>query len=131
MSLGLVATGLIAPGLIAPVAEASAPKKKGGGTGYTQFSTLSVFTAARRRRHGTLSVDMGLYSDDPKLVDLILLYQPRLKDAYITRLQAYAIGLGSNSLVDVAYISDQLQKATDAVLPQKGAKVLLGSVLLN
>ena len=118
-------------GLIAPQAFASEPKKKGGGVGYTQFRTLNVFTEAGKRRHGTLSVDMGLYSDDPKLVDYIKLYIPRLTDAYLTKLQTYAGGLDAQSIVDTAYISAQLQAATDQVLGRKGAKVLLGSVLLN
>ncbi len=122
---------LIAAGLVAPAASASEPKKKGGGEGYTQFKTINVFTEASRRRHGTLSVDMGLYSEDAKLVEQIKLYQPRLQDAYVARLQAYAGSLSSNALVDTDFIAMQLQSATDTVLGRKGAKVLLGTILLN
>jgi hypothetical protein len=118
-------------GLIAPAASASEPKKKGGGEAYTQFKTINVFTEASRRRHGTLSVDMGLYSDDAKLVEQIKLYQPRLQDAYVARLQAYAGSLNSSALVDTDFITMQLQSATDAILGRKGAKVLLGTILLN
>ena len=117
--------------LVAPAAHASEPKKKGGGDGYTQFNTINVFTEASRRRHGTLSVDMGLYSDDAKLVEQIKLYQPRLQDAYVARLQAYAGSLNSSALVNTDFIAMQLQTATDAILGRKGAKVLLGTVLLN
>lgn len=118
-------------GLIAPAASASEPKKKGGGESYTQFNTINVFTEASRRRHGTLSVDMGLYSDDAKLVEQIRLYQPRLQDAYVARLQAYAGSLNSSALVNADFIVMQLQTATDTILGRKGAKVLLGTVLLN
>jgi len=118
-------------GLITPAALASEPKKKGGGEGYTQFKTINVFTQASRRRHGTLSVDMGLYSDNAKLVEQIKLYQPRLQDAYVARLQAYAGTLNSNALVDTGFIAMQLQSATDAILGRTGAKVLLGTILLN
>ena len=118
-------------GLITPAAFASEPKKKGGGEGYTQFKTINVFTQASRRRHGTLSVDMGLYSDNAKLVEQIKLYQPRLQDAYVARLQAYAGTLNSNALVDTGFIAMQLQSATDAILGRTGAKVLLGTILLN
>lgn len=118
-------------GLIAPAASASEPKKKGGGEAYTQFKTINVFTEASRRRHGTLSVDLGLYSDDAKLVEQIKLYQPRLQDAYVARLQAYAGGLSSSALVDTDFITMQLQAATDMILGRKGAKVLLGTILLN
>ena len=118
-------------GLITPAALASEPKKKGGGEGYTQFKTINVFTQASRRRHGTLSVDMGLYSENAKLVEQIKLYQPRLQDAYVARLQAYAGTLNSNALVDTGFIAMQLQSATDAILGRAGAKVLLGTILLN
>ena len=56
---------------------------------------------------------------------------PRLKDAYISRLQAYAAGLTASSLVDADYLAGQLQTVTDQVLGQSGAKVLMGSILLN
>lgn len=118
-------------GLIAPAALASEPKKKGGGENYTQFRTINVFTEASRRRHGTLSVDMGLYSEDAKLVERIRLYQPRLQDAYVARLQAYAGTLDANDPVNTDFVVIQLQSATDAILGRKGAKVLLGTILLN
>jgi hypothetical protein len=118
-------------GLIAPAAFASEPKKKGGGENYTQFKTINVFTEASRRRHGTLSVDMGLYCEDAKLVEQIKLYQPRLQDAYVARLQAYAGKLNSTAMVNTDFIAMQLQSATDAILGRKGAKVLLGTILLN
>ncbi len=107
------------------------PKKKGGGEGFTQFPMLTVFTSGSGHRHGTLSVDMGLYATDPKMVDRIKLYMPRLKDAYISRLQGYASNLTSSSLADADYLSTQLQTVTNQVLGVAGAKVLIGSVLLN
>lgn len=108
-----------------------APKKKGGGPGFTQFPMMSVFTRGNGHRHGTLSIDMGLYSDDAKMVDRIKLYIPRLKDAYVRRLQAYASGLTASSLVDADYLAAQLQTVTDQVLGKSGAKVLMGSILVN
>jgi hypothetical protein len=117
--------------LAAAPARANEPKKKGGGAGFTQFPMLTVFTAGSGHRHGTLSVDMGLYCTDPKMVDRIKLYMPRLKDAYINRLQSYAANMTSNSLADADYLSTQLQTVTNQVLGVSGAKVLIGSVLLN
>jgi hypothetical protein len=127
-----VVTAALAGGLMAATPPARADeKKKGGGKGYTQFPMIIVFTDANAARHGTLSVDMGLYTDDPKLVERIKIYTPRLMDAYLSRLQAYASVLNSHSLADPDYISTQLQQATDLVLGVRGAKVLLGSILLN
>ncbi len=113
------------------LASGHGEKKKGGGEGYTQFRTISVFTQADSRKHGTLSVDMGLYTEDPKLTEQIRLYMPRLLDAYVSRLQAYAANLHSRSMLDPDFITLNLQQATDQVLGRKGAKVLLGSILIN
>ncbi|HVZ30204.1 MAG TPA: Tat pathway signal protein [Asticcacaulis sp.] len=128
--LSLCLSAFALPFLAVP-AHASEPKKKGGGEGFTQFPMLTVFTAGSGHRHGTLSVDMGLYTADPKMVDRIKLYMPRLKDAYINRLQAYAANMTSSSLADADYLSSQLQAVTNQVLGVTGARVLIGSVLLN
>jgi len=117
--------------LAATAARAEEEKKKGGGKGYTQFPMITVFTQANATHHGTLSVDMGLYTDDARLTAQIKAYMPRLQDAYLSRLQGYANGLSPTSLADPDYVSLQLQQATDRVLGRGGAKVLLGSVLLN
>ena len=55
-----------AAALVGPV-RAAEQKKKGGGPGYTQFPMMNVFTQVTGRRHGTLSVDMGVYTPDLKL----------------------------------------------------------------
>jgi len=112
-------------------ARADDEKKKGGGKGYTQFPLITVFTQANASHHGTLSVDMGVYTDDARSQGQIKIYMPRLQDAYLSRLQAYANALNARSLADPDYISLQLQQATDRVLGHTGVKVLLGSVLLN
>ena len=118
--------------LIATSAQAADDeKKKGGGKGYTQFPMITVSTEANASHHGTLSVDMGLYTEDDKLQAQIKSYKPRLQDAYLSRLQAYANALNSHSLADPDYIALQLQQATDRVLGHTGVKVLLGSVLLK
>lgn len=127
--IALLALGA-APLALTP-AHAEDAKKKGGGVGFTQFPMLTVFTQVSSNRHGTMSVDMGLYANDSKLSAQIKLYQPRLQDAYISKLQAYAANLSAQSLVNTDYISGQLQAATDQILGRKGAKVLLGSVLMN
>ena len=56
---------------------------------------------------------------------------PRLRDAYISRLQDYASALNTRSMIDTDYISAQLQAATDQVLGRTDAKGVMGSILLN
>ncbi len=127
--MGLSTAALALPGA---GAHANAPeKKKGGGLNYTQFPMISVFTRASGSRHGTMSVEVGIFAEDPKLTEMVKLYRPRLQDAYVTKLQGYASNLNAASLVDTDYIAAQLQIVTDQILGRKGARVLLGSILLN
>lgn len=113
-------------------ALAAAPvKKKGGGASYTQLPMITVFTQSRQQRHGTLTVEMGLDTKDEALRQKIAVSLPRLRDAFVRRLQTYALSLNRSSLVDLDYMTQELQAATDDVLQKKGARVLLSTVLLN
>ncbi|MFT3996676.1 MAG: Tat pathway signal protein [Asticcacaulis sp.] len=124
-------TLLVGASLAARPAAASAPKKKGGGADFIQMPLMTVFTTARGGRHGTLTVEVGLDSNkNTKLAELITKSIPRLRDAYVGRLQSYAMGLNSSSMVDLDYVTRELQTATDQVLKMKGTKLLLGSVVL-
>ena len=57
---------------------------------------------------------------------------PRLRNAYVTQLSIYA---GANyrygDLPDAERISAMLHRATDQVLGQEGARVLLGMVVIH
>jgi hypothetical protein len=135
MNRRLILSALTAAACLVPALPAQASghgeKKKGGGLGYTQFPMISVFTKGAGNRHGSMSVEVGLYCDDAKLTDQVKLYRPRLMDAYVTKLQGYAANLTASSLVDTDYVAAQLQATTDKILGRPGAKVLLGSILLN
>ncbi|ESQ77753.1 hypothetical protein [Asticcacaulis sp. AC402] len=126
-TLSAAVTGLA----FVPSAQAGAPKKKGGGLGYSQFPMISVSIRGAGHRHGSMSVEVGLYCEDPKLTERVNLYRPRLMDAYVTKLQGYAANLTATSLIDTDYVGNQLQAVTDKVLGRTGAKLLLGSILLN
>jgi hypothetical protein len=108
-----------------------APKKKGGGSSFTQFPQVNVFTQGRGNRKGMLSIELGLDTKDEKLREAVIKYTPRLRDAYITRMQAYGHRLNSSSVVDLDFISRELQNVTDTILKKSGSKVLLGTVILN
>ena len=56
---------------------------------------------------------------------------PLLRDAYISALNVYAQSLVPGSPPDVDQIALRLQRATDTVLRRPGARVLLGTVLVN
>ncbi len=68
---------------------------------------------------------------DPGLRSRIELYQPLLSSAFVSALQPYALGLSPGQPPNADYISLTLQRETDRVLRRKGARLLLGSILLN
>ncbi|MEM9966019.1 MAG: Tat pathway signal protein [Asticcacaulis sp.] len=114
-----------------PALAAGPVKKKGGGASYTQLPMITVFTQSRHQKRGTLTVEMGLDTKDEALRQTIAMSLPRLRDAFVRCLQTYALSLNRGSLVDLDYMTQELQAATDEVLKKKGAKVLLSTVLLN
>jgi len=114
-----------------PVLASGAVKKKGGGSSYTQLPMITVFTRSQANKHGTLTIEMGLDTRDETLRQQIAVSVPRLRDAFIRRLQPYALSLGRTTLIDLDYMTQELQTATDEVLKKKGARVLLSTVLLN
>ena len=82
-------------------------------------------------RRGVLTVEIGLDVPDAKLRDGLELYLPLLYSAYVSALQPYALGLAPGQPANADFISITLQRETDRVLKRRGAKVLLGSILLN
>ncbi|MGZ8362532.1 MAG: hypothetical protein ACXWVO_01620 [Caulobacteraceae bacterium] len=91
-----------------------------------------VSTVSRANgRPGSLSVEVGLNVPDPKLRERAAQSQPLLRDAYLSVLQPYAMRMQPGSPPDVDYLVRAFQKATDRVLGKPGARVLLGSVMIN
>lgn len=80
---------------------------------------------------GALTVDLGLYAPDPGLRERIAASGPLLRDAYISALQPYGMRLGPGAPPNLELIGSVLQRETDRVLGAKGARVLLGAVIVN
>lgn len=106
-------------------------KKKSGGGSYVPMQTLLGTTIRSGGGRGVLSVDCGLDVPDPALRTLAEQSVPRLRAAYVQTVQAYAAGLASGALPNADYIAQQLQRQTDAVLGRRGARVLLGAIIVN
>jgi len=92
---------------------------------------LLISTQPLGGRRGNVAIELGLYAENSKLRDRVKLYQPRLMDAYLNALNGYAQTLRPNSVVNTDYVQNQLQEATDMIIGQKGAKVLLGTIIVN
>jgi hypothetical protein len=113
------------------IALASEDKKKSGGGSYVQLQPLLGTTIRSASRHGVMSVDCGLDVPDPVLRARVDQSIPRLRAAYVQTIQSYAAGLSDGTLPNADYIAQTLQRQTDAILGRPGAKLLLGSIVVN
>ena len=98
---------------------------------YSSFDALTATVFRPDGRRGVLTVQGGLDVKDPTLRVRAAASQPRLRDAYIRALTVYAASLIPGAPPDVDQIGMRLQRATDGVLHRGGARVLLGTVLVN
>ena len=115
-----------------PVAAGAAEeKKKSGGGSYLGVPPLMGVTVRATGGRGVLSVDCGLDVQDPALRLRAEQSSPRLRAAYLQVIQSYAAGLAPGALPNAEYISQILQRQTDAVLGKPGARLLLGSIVVN
>lgn len=130
--LALTAT-FAAMAAASPAAWASeeASKKKSGGASYLPFATLTGATNKAGGRRGVLTVECGLDIQDAALRQRADQSLPRLRAAYLQIVLAYAAGMPAGSAPNVDFIGASLQRQTDAILGRPGAKLLLGTVLVN
>ena len=98
---------------------------------YVQINTITGTTTRAGGRRGVLSVECGLDIQDPKLRDRVRLSLPRLRAVYVQAVQTYAAGLSPGAAPSVEFLGRELQRHTDIVLGQPGARLLLGAVLVN
>jgi hypothetical protein len=124
---------LALPALLAPATALAqeAQKKKGGGISFIQFQTLTATIIRPDGRRGVLTVDAGVDVPNAGLRAKVNLVLPRLRAAYVQVLQAYVYGLNPGAPPDPDYLAMMLQRETDSVLGQPGAKLLLGAMLVN
>ena len=110
---------------------AAAERKKGGGEGFLQLPALNASILRSSGRHGVLSVEAGLDIPDAALRGRAEKSMPRLRDAYARFLTGYAQALPAGGAPDPQVVGERLQRATDQVLGRPGARVLLGTLLVN
>lgn len=120
--------------LAAPALLAAAPKeekKKGGGASFIQIQTLTATIMRPSGRRGVLTVEVGLDIADGKLRERAEKLVPRLRAAFVQTLQTYAAGMTPATPPNPDVLGAALQRDTDRVLGRKGARLLLGTMLVN
>jgi flagellar basal body-associated protein FliL len=81
---------------------------------------------------GLLMIGIGLDVPDPALRERIDREMPRLRDAYVRNMTAFAgASVRSYRQPDVTLIADRLQGVTDRLLARKGARILLAQVAIR
>jgi len=108
-----------------------AQKKKGGGLSYVQFDTLTATIFRPDGRRGVMTVDIGIDAPDSGVHAQVVLWQPRLRAAFVQWIVSYAAGLSPGAPPNADYIAVSLQREVDRALGRPGAKVLLGAILVN
>lgn len=106
-------------------------KAKSGDGDYIALEPLTAFTVKPNGRRGVMTVECGLDIPDPGLHARAELVLPRLRAAFVETVQVYAGGLPGGMAPNPDFLVGNLQRAADAVLGRKGARVLLGAVLVN
>jgi len=106
-------------------------KKKSGGVSYLPIDTLTGATTKPNGRRGVLTVEVGLDVPNGNLRARAQAMMPRIRAAYVQTVMIYAAGLPPGSAPNADFLASALQRDTDATLGQAGARLLLGSMLVN
>ena len=106
-------------------------KKKSGGTSYIALETVTATLVRADGHRGVFTIETGLDVPDPALRAKTMLVLPRIRAAYVQAVQIYASGLPPATPPNADYLARELQRQTDQTLGQAGAKVLLGTILVN
>ncbi|MDP1631050.1 MAG: Tat pathway signal protein [Caulobacter sp.] len=118
--------------LLPAVAAASGgEKKKGGGLAFLQIKSIVATIMRRNGSRGVVTVECGVDVPDDKLRALADASQPRLRAAYASFVGNYAASLAAAGVPDADYMAREMQHITDQVLGKKGAKFLVGTILIN
>ena len=130
MDRRLALAALIA--LVPSIASASGgEKKKGGGASFIQIQTLTASIFRRNGSRGVMTMEVGVDVTNEQLRELAAASAPRLRAAYAQVLQIYASGLPIATAPDADYLAAKFQRETDRILGKPGAKLLIGTILVN
>lgn len=116
--------------LAGPTSAVAEGKAKGNGA-YVPLTQLLGTIMRSDGSRGVLSVDLGLDVPDADLRKRVEQSSPRLRAAYLQTVQAYTGALGGGSVPNPDYLIATFQRQTDAMLGRPGARVLIGSVIVN
>lgn len=98
---------------------------------YLRVAALAAGVRLTGGRRGVIMMEPGVDAPDPAMRAKVEAALPRLRAGWFAVLQRYASGLRPGMAPDVDSLSRQMQSETDRVLGGKGARFLIGSVLVH
>lgn len=107
----------------------------GGGSGkqesYLRLPAVAAGVAVAGGRRGVITVEIGIDTPDPALRARAEQMMPRLRAGWFQTLSAFAAAMRPAALPDADRLARALQAETDRQLGKPGARVLIGSILVN
>lgn len=122
--------------LVAPLALAATPALASGGGGgaatggYVRYPTITATTIRSDGRRGVMTVETGVDAPDAALKLRAEQSQPRMRAVFNILVQREANTLLPGAVPNIERLGAQLQSATNIILGQRGAKLLLGTVMI-
>lgn len=111
----------------------AAPSSGDGGTpanSYINLNSLNGSVVRADGRRGVLAVDVGIDVPDATLRTTAAASGPRLRAEMSRVVQTFAAALRPGEPPDVDRLSRELQFAVNQALGRRGARVLLGTVMI-
>lgn len=122
--------------LAAPLLLAASPALASGGGGgsatggYVRYPTITATTIRSDGRRGVMTVETGVDAPDAALKLRAEQSQPRMRAVFNILVQREANTLLPGAVPNIERLALQLQSATNIILGQRGAKLLLGTVMI-
>lgn len=123
--------------LAAPLALAATPALASGGGGgggsaggYVRYPTITATTMRSDGRRGVMTVETGVDAPDAALKLRAEQSQPRMRAVFNILVQREANTLLPGGVPNVERLAAQLQSATNIILGQRGARLLIGTVMI-
>jgi flagellar basal body-associated protein FliL len=131
--IGLV-SGVLAVLSAAPAAMAKSEAKEEGvesSSSLIEIEPLTINVFRSNYSRGKVEVIINLDVPNPALRDRVVESIPRLRAAYVQTLTGHMYDLPPRTPPNIDALAAALQRSTDKVIGRPGAKVLLGSVVVN
>jgi hypothetical protein len=128
--IALLAFPMVSAGPV-QAAGGGGAKTTGPTTPYVRMRALNVNILRSSGARTVVTFEVGIFVTDPNLLKRTDASIPRLQAAFGQIVQGYMVGLPTGTIPNADYLAQMLQKETDRVVGQKGAKLLLGTIIIN